>query len=82
MNLEKIFDDVLPEEGILYKQNHGCWQFYKDESSFEKDGPYTRQSPSESFSEFIHRTLNKLMEDEEGDEEPLVRINYAVALSL
>lgn len=78
MDLELLLDNVLPSTGVLFKHCPGAWEFFKSDIDFEEGKGYMSQKCDESFHTFIERVVQQLMKDEEGDEEPLVSIDYAI----
>lgn len=79
MDLETMINNVLPEGSVLYKHNHGLFSFYLDDVSFMDGGaPFSEMKVGERFSEFILRTITKLIEKEEGTENPSTTIDWAI----
>lgn len=80
MTLETMLNNVLPEGSVLYKHNHGFFDFYKSDRHFEDGDDFSSQDSNETFSSFIERTVQELMAQEEqiGDPEPTVTIDYAI----
>lgn len=78
MELQTMINDVLPEGSILYKHNHGLFDFYKNERDFEDGIEFLSQKCDEEFTDFIKRLIKSLMESEKNDNQPLVTIDYAI----
>ena len=78
MDLQTMINDVLPEGSILYKHNHGLFDFFKDDRAFEDGKEFLSQKLNEEFTDFIKRIIKALMEVEIGEEMPSVSIDYAI----
>lgn len=78
MNLETMINNVLPEGSILYKHNHGLFDFYLNDMDFEDGEPFSEMKVDEGFSDFIHRTIGELIQKEEGTENPSTAIDFAI----
>lgn len=78
MDLTLLIDYVLPSSSVLMKHCNGGWDFYKSDDDFVKDESYMSQDSGEDFHHFMERLIQKLMKDEENDEERLVAIDYAI----
>ena len=78
MDLQTMINDVLPEGSILYKHNHGLFDFYTDDRAFEDGREFLGQKCDEEFTDFIKRLIEALMESEKNDNEPLVTIDCAI----
>lgn len=79
--LTDLIDHVLPEESVLFKMNHGSWAFYLSPEEFESEDEYTAQGTSESFADFMKRTIKKLIEDEARIGADTVTIDHAIFLN-
>lgn len=82
MDLQTMINDVLPEGSILYKHNHGLFDFYTDDRAFEDGIEFLGQKLDEDFTDFIKRVIEALIENEKNDDEPLVSIDYAINAGL
>ncbi len=78
MDLQTMINDVLPEGSILYKHNHGLFDYYTDDRAFEDGREFLGQKLDEDFTDFIKRVIEALMESEKGDEMPSVSIDCAI----
>lgn len=78
MDLETMLNHVLTEGSILYKHNHGLFDFYLDDRDFEDGRPFTEMKVDEGFKEFITRTIGKLIEKESGTDNPSTAIDWAI----
>lgn len=79
MDLQTMLNDVLPEGSVLYKHNHGSWDLFLDDRAFEDGREFSSQCVDEDFTDFIKRSIQKLIDiEEENDHEPLVSIDCAI----
>ena len=75
-----LLTHVLPEESVLWKPNHDMFLFYKCHEDFEDEKEYTSQGSTESFQDFIYKTIDKLQKEEaeKGEDYPTVTIDNAI----
>jgi hypothetical protein len=80
MNLEIWLDQILPEGSILYKHNHGLFDFYRSEDEFTKGEAYFSQDCREDFSSFMQKLIKKIVDEEQanGDMDPSTSIDFAI----
>ncbi len=78
MDLQTMINDVLPAGSILFKHNHGLFDFYMDDKAFEDGREFLRQKCDEGFTDFIKRLIEFLMESEKKENEPIVSIDCAI----
>lgn len=81
-NLNTVMTNVLVS-GVLFFDSGG-WIYYEDDTQFEIGNSFSHQASHENFAQFIERTVDDIMIQEnrkcKTDEnyEPLVTINYAI----
>lgn len=78
MKLTTLMDYVIPSTGVMMKHCNGGWDFYMSDEDFINGESFMAQKPSEDFHQFAERLIAEIMKIEEGLEEPLTTIDYAI----
>jgi hypothetical protein len=71
-------DYVLPSTSVMMKHCNGGWDFYMTDDDFIKGESFMAQKSNEDFHHFMERLIEKIIEDEKNDDEPLTTIDYAI----
>lgn len=78
MDLALLLDQVLPPSSVLAKACHGSFDFYLSDLDWNEGKVYMSQTSDEDVHHFLERLVQQLIKDEEGDDEPLVTIDYSI----